>query len=461
MASIASGLDSIMDAGFSLYACAFSAIDSYLGRESLPYVFLQTDAGVADLVRILGDAFDGAEIRFPGVSLADLALGAQGLTWYFRCNDDDDDAEIEKHCNLSLSQPPGFFGANSWEIGPKPDFPVESRAVVPKSDILKQPHLYRSFRLLSFYQDLYTGHFHDPEGVYPFLLSLKKERFSVQADCAGAAPGLERFRLLLDAALICARYNGPYRTLEKISGAEILLSLKIESKMKRSFTRTTSEKPEGPLPSLEEQRIFLTGLLVSPRPDLGFQLLKASGLVAELWPEIAAMDDVDHSKEFHPEGNVWSHTMETFQHRKPVNGGAFDLLLSLGLLFHDIGKPLSQSAGRRRFSGHAEIGEQVTRRFLERLEFDRSLVASVCYLVRNHMLPAALPRLPLSRTGEIISSPLFPVLMELYRCDESSSFKGLDAYYESSAAYQSYLKNRRNPYRSADGKKLNRYTLLS
>jgi poly(A) polymerase len=44
--------------------------------------------------------------------------------------------------------------------------------------------------------------------------------------------------------------------------------------------------------------------------------------------------------------------------------------------------------------------------------------------------------------------------MELYRCDESSSFKGLDGYYESSAAYQSYLRNRRNPYRSADGKKI-------
>jgi poly(A) polymerase len=69
------------------------------------------------------------------------------------------------------------------------------------------------------------------------------------------------------------------------------------------------------------------------------------------------------------------------------------------------------------------------------------------------MLPAALPRLPLVRTGAIMASALFPLLMELYRCDESSSFKGLDGYYQSSAAYPSYLKYRRNPYRSADGKK--------
>jgi poly(A) polymerase len=69
------------------------------------------------------------------------------------------------------------------------------------------------------------------------------------------------------------------------------------------------------------------------------------------------------------------------------------------------------------------------------------------------MLPAALPRLPLSKTAEVLESGMFPTLLELYRCDESSSFKGLDGYYESSAAYQAYLRNRRNPYRSADGRK--------
>ncbi|MCL2127403.1 MAG: phosphohydrolase, partial [Treponema sp.] len=113
-------------------------------------------------------------------------------------------------------------------------------------------------------------------------------------------------------------------------------------------------------------------------------------------------------------------------------------------------------AGSRRFDGHAELGESGARVFLERLGCEPSLIRDVCYLVRNHMLPAALPRLPLARTGEIMASPLFPALLELYRCDESSSFKGLDGYYKSSAAYQSFLKYRRNPYRSASGKKLKR-----
>ena len=213
---------------------------------------------------------------------------------------------------------------------------------------------------------------------------------------------------------------------------------------------------EGPLPREEEQRLLLTGLLTAPNPGLGLELLKSGGFIGALWPELAVLDDVDHSKEFHPEGNVWKHTLETFRYRKPGLRGAYDLRLSLGLLLHDVGKPISESAGRRRFDGHAELGERQARRFLERLGFAPFLVSDVCYLVRNHMLPAALPRLPLIRTGEIMASPLFPTLLELYRCDESSSFKGLDGYYESSAAYQAYLRNRRKPYRSADGKKLNR-----
>jgi poly(A) polymerase len=192
--------------------------------------------------------------------------------------------------------------------------------------------------------------------------------------------------------------------------------------------------------------------MVSPNPGLGMELLKTCGFIKEFWPELATLDNADHTKEFHPEGNAWKHTMETFRYRKP---GSYDLCLSLGLLLHDIGKPISMSAGSRRFNGHAELGEVQARRFLERLGFYASLITDVCFLVRNHMLTAALPRLPFFRTEEIMASPLFPILLELYRCDESSSFKGLDGYYESSAAYQAYLRNRRNPYRTADGKKLN------
>ena len=158
--------------------------------------------------------------------------------------------------------------------------------------------------------------------------------------------------------------------------------------------------------------------------------------------------------------SVWNHTLETFRHRKPGSNGAFDLRLSLGLLLHDAGKPIAASFNKHRFDGHAELGAGAAARFLKRLEYDPNLSDDICYLVKNHMLPAALKRLPITKTREIMNSPMFPTLMELYRCDESSSFKGLNDYYENSAAYQLYLRNIKNPYRSADGKKIRKSNMF-
>jgi poly(A) polymerase len=411
-----------------------SAIDNYMGLEGLPFACIETDAGLSELARF----FEG--IRFPGPQLAHAALeqaggeglpgggltGGKGRTWYFRCLDGDEGPGL------------GTGGRNAGEDAPG------------------------AYPLLSFTQDCRTGHFRDPQGIYPLVRDLYtalrrggnsgEKTGDAAKSQAGAEetawwsllnPGAGRYRAVMDAALIFARYvdrnDAPVR-----EAAALLMEL----------------PEEGPGPLAEAQRALLTGILVSSAPDRALELLKITGFVKKFWPELALLDDVDHSKEFHPEGNVWNHTLETFRYRKILGRGSgegqggYDLRLSLGLLLHDSGKPLSESSGNRRFDGHAELGARQARHFLGRLGFETPLIEDICYLVKNHMLPAALPRLPLLKTEGIMTSPLFPVLMELYRCDESSSFKGLDGYYESSSAYQAYLRYRRNPYRFADGKKM-------
>jgi len=285
------------------------------------------------------------------------------------------------------------------------------------------------FPLLSLTYDWQTKRFQDPLGVYPLLQKLRDHKLETGFDLGAAQAQVGSSHIVLEAALLLARYGFSVET----SAA--------------SFEQNLP-------PGQEAQRAFLCCLMLSARPELGLELLKKSGFLKNFWPELASLDDVDHSKEFHPEGNAWNHTLETFRYRKPAASGAFDLRLSLALLLHDSGKPISASFANHRFEGHAELGAQTAARFLERLEFEPSLIQDIFYLVKNHMLPAALKRLPLTKTAEIMASPLFPTLMELYRCDESSSFKGLDGYYENSAAYQAYLKNVKNPYRSRDGKKI-------
>ena len=408
---LAGAFSALAAGGHSVILRGFSAIDAYLGLPPLPFVWADTSADIAVLAKYIEN------LRFPGVDLADGAVDTPDGTCYFRCLDS--------------------------EESPKSVF---------------------TFPLLSYGCDVRTGRFIDPLGTYPLLRGIRARRKNFvdesdevleqdsrrvtensMLDFFTAASGAGRYRCIMDGALLLARYS---------LGVEV-------SKYFSTFAKTLRGLPSETAPGVEAQRAFLSCLLVSPRPDRALDFCKRTLFLDELWPELACYDDVDHSKEFHPEGNVWNHTLETFRHRKAGANGAYDLRLSLGLLLHDAGKPISAANGNRRFDGHAELGAHAAVRFLERLEFDPSLVFDISFLVKNHMLPAALKRLPFTKTGEIMASPLFPTLMELYRCDESSSFKGLDGYYENSAAYQAYLKNVRNPYRSPDGKKMGKRSMYN
>ncbi|MGO8695456.1 MAG: HD domain-containing protein [Rectinemataceae bacterium] len=221
------------------------------------------------------------------------------------------------------------------------------------------------------------------------------------------------------------------------------------------LARQPYELPAGtglPLPRnfpVAAQRDLLALILTGPNPARAFDLLLRSGFVGEYWPELAGLSGLGQSKDHHPEGDAWTHTMETFRYRKLPS-----LRLSLALLLHDIGKPAASAADGRRFDRHAEIGRSVAARFLSRLGFSPDLIDDVSFLVRYHMMPAALPRLPLNRLDGIIDDPRFPLLLEVYKCDDLSTFRGPDGYYEACAAYRAWAKNSRNPWRGPDGKKL-------
>ena len=376
--------------GFSVYLHGYGAIDRWLEsrpaegtRKAENNRFILTNASTTELAKLF------EKLRYPGVSLADAALNNGNQTWYLRCADS--------------------FNENH------PSFPI-----------------------LEFYRDCFSGTYYDPRGVYPVLKEIRQDKktgkenkniFDVIKE--SIKYNADRISALKDATLILSKYL-------------IITNIKEYKQELNKTAEIFNNLQECSLPCQEELRVFLCEMITAPNPGIGFELLKNCGFLKKYWPELAALEEADHSKEFHPEGNAWEHTMETLRHRK---SGSYDLSLSLGLLLHDLGKPISSSAGNHRYEGHAELGEIQARRFLERLGFNTPLITDICFLVRNHMLPAALPRLPRYRTSEIMSSPLFQRLMELYRCDESSSYKGLHGYYESSAVYQQFLRNQRNPYR--------------
>lgn len=196
------------------------------------------------------------------------------------------------------------------------------------------------------------------------------------------------------------------------------------------------------------QRDLLSLILQASNTSGSLELLRKSGFIKTYWPDLDALLLVDHAKDCHPEGGGWSHTMEALGYRKSP-----DLTLSLAILLHDIGKPHSESHEGRRFDKHAEIGAKIAARFLRNLGFEETIVRNVMFMIRWHMLPAALPRIPISTVKDIVMDERFTDLLELYRCDEFSSFKGPDGYYATCAAYKVFMKNSRNPYRDTNGRK--------
>jgi poly(A) polymerase len=271
------------------------------------------------------------------------------------------------------------------------------------------------------------GHFHDPSGIYQKLKSgvfacgtnISENVKYENAKCE--SPNSEN--ALFETAVYLSRFS-PIEG-ENFPGFRI---------------------PEKP--SALWQRDLLSLILQAPETGRALEFLKENGFVQAFWPDLDALLLVDHAKECHPEGGGWSHTMEALGYRK-----SRDLTLSLAILLHDIGKPHSEASEGRKFDKHAEIGAGIAARFLRSLGFSEKIVEDVHFLIRWHMLPAALPRIPASTVADIVLDRRFVELLELYRCDEFSTFKGPDAYYAACAAYRSIMKNLKNPYRDANGRK--------
>ncbi len=247
--------------------------------------------------------------------------------------------------------------------------------------------------------------------------------------------------LLFEAAVLTSRYGYDTAETEK----RLTAAFRRSHIAGKHASFTTSISPELPL---LYYRDLLVLMLTGAYPEKGFAFLKRCGFIAQHWPELDAITETTHSKDFHPEGDLWQHTMETFSHRK-----SRDFSLSLALLLHDIGKPRADSHAGNRFYAHAEIGSSIAKQFLTRLGFDQQLINKVVFLIRYHMLPYGLPSLPFSRIEEQLSSPYFPYLLELFRCDELSTFKGPELYYEACARYKEWCRLSKNPYRTIDNRK--------
>jgi len=176
--------------------------------------------------------------------------------------------------------------------------------------------------------------------------------------------------------------------------------------------------------SPERMRDELVRILIEGGARRGFELLDASGLLRDILPEVAAMQGVAQPPEFHPEGDVWIHTLIMLEGlRSPTPP------LALGVLLHDVGKPGTfRVADRIRFDGHVELGERIAREILNRLRFSNAEIDQVIALIANHMRFSHVHQMRESTLKRMLRLNQFEEHLELHRLDCASSHGHLENY---------------------------------
>jgi poly(A) polymerase len=193
-------------------------------------------------------------------------------------------------------------------------------------------------------------------------------------------------------------------------------------------TLATIEKqaPEIHQVSCERIREELTKMLTEGRARRAFLLLDESGLLQQVLPEISAMKGVAQPPQFHPEGDVFVHTLLLLEKLPP---GA-SKTLAWGALLHDVGKPptFRVAPDRIRFDGHVEVGVKMAAEICRRLRFSNHEADQILALVDNHMRFGDVFKMKQSTLKRFLRLPEFEEHLELHRLDSLSSHGILEAY---------------------------------
>ena len=178
--------------------------------------------------------------------------------------------------------------------------------------------------------------------------------------------------------------------------------------------------------SRERVRDELVKMLTEGHARRAFELLDQTGLLKEVLPEIDKMHGVEQPPQFHPEGDVWVHTLlllEGLPEKAPPT-------LAMGALLHDVGKPptFRVAPDRIRFDGHVEVGVKMAEEICHRLRFSKHDTEQIACLVANHMRFSDVKEMKPATLKRFFRLPLFDEHLELHRLDCLASHRDLTLY---------------------------------
>ena len=180
--------------------------------------------------------------------------------------------------------------------------------------------------------------------------------------------------------------------------------------------------------SPERIRDEFSKILLSPRRREGLEHLVDTRLIRHIVPEVLPMIGCDQPPEWHPEGDVYTHTCIMLE----MLGPDAPLELCLAVLLHDIAKPpcrtIDDDTGRIRFNGHDSMGAEMAETILRRLKYSNHIIDAAVPMVARHMQFMNVQQMRVAKLKRFMSTPTFEQEMELHRVDCGSSNGFTDNY---------------------------------
>jgi poly(A) polymerase len=200
----------------------------------------------------------------------------------------------------------------------------------------------------------------------------------------------------------------------------------IEAETFRAIRRHAKEIQQV---SAERIREELTKMLTEGAARAAWELLDTCWLLPIVLPEISALHGVEQPPQYHPEGDVWIHTMMMLEGLP----AACSPTLAWGVLLHDIGKPATfrsekETGDRIRFDGHVEVGMAIARKLLGKLRFSNEEMEQILALIENHMRFKDVGRMKPATLKRFVRLPRLEEHLDLHRLDCLSSNRNLAAY---------------------------------
>ena len=177
--------------------------------------------------------------------------------------------------------------------------------------------------------------------------------------------------------------------------------------------------------SPERIRDEFSKILICPHRRRGVEILVETGLMLHIIPEFMKTIGCEQPPEWHPEGDVYTHTCIMLEMLEPTA----PLVLCLAVLLHDIAKPPCQTfSDRIRFNGHDSMGADMADTILRRLRYPNDVIAATVPMVARHMQFMNVKQMRTAKLKRFMAEPTFPQEMELHRVDCGSSNGFTDNY---------------------------------